>query len=516
MARAVEVTEATIFNDTRREPVLGHGLALAAVEESHPTRVREVKQAADGAEYPKMPIIKRYGVEGLALRVAESVIFMRDFDVVPPPPVLMRTMREVSPGRAPGLTGIIEHPLMDTDGSIISGQGYDRATGLYKRVPMDLIPELPGEISQTDAVDALRWIVEEVCRDFPFATPTDLAGFVSMLLTAIQRRVLGGDEGCPGGAISAPVQSSGKTALTQVIFQLVYGRPAAATSWSQDDVEMGKHLLAVLMEGHAAVVFDNLPEGGKIESNELAKAMTSATYSGRVLGENRKAMVPTNVLWLFTGNNVSPVGDFNTRVLLIYLDPDCDDPDRRTFSRPDLADWSRQNRARFFECALTILVGYNRLCAAGARPEVTPTRYSEWDRMVREALIWAGAEDPADLFEKNKQQDPVVEGRLNLLMAWYAVYGDEPVTASALVEKISKNKYGRMTYHSGDDEVGELVDALRDLMPEGALTSKRLGSVLRRFQGQWLGGYQLQSPGPAAGSGGKGARVWKVIRRQKD
>ena len=73
-----------------------------------------------------------------------------------------------------------------------------------------------------------------------------------------------------------------------------------------------------------------------------------------------------------------------------------------------------------------------------------------------------------------------------------------------------------MTYHSGDDEVGELVDALRDLMPEGALTSKRLGSVLRRFQGQWLGGYQLQSPGPAAGSGGKGARVWKVIRRQKD
>jgi hypothetical protein len=31
--------------------------------------------------------------------------------------------------------------------------------------------------------------------------------------------------------------------------------------------------------------------------------------------------------------------------------------------------------------------------------------------MIREALIWAGADDPAELFDKNKMEDPMVEGR---------------------------------------------------------------------------------------------------------
>ncbi|MBT5128802.1 MAG: tyrosine-type recombinase/integrase [Rhodospirillaceae bacterium] len=138
---------------------------------------------------------------------------------------------------------------MAPNGEIISGHGYDYDTGFFKRIPDELVPDLPEQIEQEDAAQALKWIIDNVCADFPFASDSDLAGFLSLLLTAIQRRLISGDEGCPGGGISAPVQASGKTALTQVLFNLVLGRSAAATAWVHDDVEMAKHLLAVLLEG---------------------------------------------------------------------------------------------------------------------------------------------------------------------------------------------------------------------------------------------------------------------------
>ena len=115
-----------------------------------------------------------------------------------------------------------------------------------------------------------------------------------------------GSEGAPMFSMSAPVQSSGKTALARVNSHLVHGVGLPVTSWPNNDEEMGKHLLGILMEGVSIVLFDNLPEGGRIESDELAKASTADKYRRRILGENREGEAPTNVVWLFTGNNIQP------------------------------------------------------------------------------------------------------------------------------------------------------------------------------------------------------------------
>jgi hypothetical protein len=504
--------EKAVFEDPDGDPVMGYGQALVSVIQSHPQTVREI-EAADGGDYPLMPIVKAFKQDGLAMRISGDVAFFvndayGNVKQIAPPPLLLRTMLEVSPERAPGLVGVLEHPAMAPNGEVISGHGYDRDTGFFKRIPDDLVPDLPEQIRHENAVQALRWIIDNVCADFPFASDSDLAGFLSLLLTAIQRRLISGDEGCPGGGISAPVQASGKTALTQVLFNLVLGRSAAATAWVQDDVEMAKHLLAVLLEGHPAVLFDNLPEGGVIESNELAKAMTSATYSGRVLGENRKAVAPTNVLWLFTGNNVTPTGDFNTRVMLIYLDPKMESPEDRTFSRPDLAGWCAENRAKFFEAAMTVLVGYYRARAAGDGVDVKPTRYRKWDMMIREALIWAGADDPAELFNKNKMEDPMVEGRRNLLAAWHEKFGDKPVTVAEVILSANLSE----AHLPLDDPLRPLKNAIHDILPNGNVTSKALGTTISKFQGRWMDGYQLQAVAKE-GQSKKGAKLWRVIKK---
>jgi hypothetical protein len=353
-----------------------------------------------------------------------------------------------------------------------------------------LVPTLSDTITQAMANESLDWIINIALADFPFASDTDTAGAVAALLTAMQRRMFDGNEGCPGFLTTAPIQSSGKTAFFQLLFELIWGRTAAATNWSTSDEELGKHILAILLEGHGGVLFDNLEEGGRVESNALARAMTSPKFTGRVLGENRGAIVPTNCLWCFTGNNISASGDFNTRILAIKIDPKTETPEERTFTRPDLAEWCKSHRAEFYKHAMTILVGYQRHLRDGGSPcDVKPTRYTNWDNQVRHAIIWAGSADPAVLFEQNKAEDPKREGRRNLLAAWWCAYGGEPKHLRDVIT--DAEEVSRYAAAEKEGNLRDLDEAIRDLLPVGKVTSRNLATVLRKFAGQWIDGYRI-------------------------
>jgi hypothetical protein len=294
---------------------------------------------------------------------------------------------------------------------------------------------------------------------------------------------------------------------------LVQGVGLPVTSWPSNDEEMGKHLLAILMEGLPIVLFDNLPEGGRIESDELAKACTAEKYRRRILGENREGEAPTNVVWCFTGNNIQPVGDFNTRTISIYLDANCENPDRRSYKRDDLEAWCLEHRAEFFYHALVILAGYRRQFLTwqekyGSRKCVAcePTRFQDWDRQVREPMIWAGAPDPALLFERNKADDPQKEGREVLLETWYAVYGSAPVQLKQILDDCDGSWL--------EDGKKGLRDAISDLVPFGRMNSKSFSTVLQKFVNQWLGDYRLQKAEQSSKS--KTSAKWFVESRRED
>lgn len=482
--------EKAVFDDHRNGLVLSHTQGLVTVQNKRPTTVREVEQenCADDNDSPLGLAINRYEKHGLALRIAASCAFLQKdragrLNEIAVPPKLVDTMLETSHQRADPLVGIIEHPALKADGELVSGHGFDRRTGFYTRVPDALVPTLPDKITPQTAADSYNWIVTEALADFPFASELDRAGAVAMLLTAVQRRLMIGGEGAPMFAISAPVQSSGKTALARLTSYLVHGVGLAVTSWPSNDEEMGKHLLAILMQGDAMVLFDNLPEGGKIESDELARATTADKYRRRILGENREGEAPTNVVWCFTGNNIQPVGDFNTRTLQIYLDAGYEDPDRRSFKRNDLEQWCLEHRAEFFYHALVILAGYHRQRQSGSVAKHKPTRFKDWDRQVRLPMIWAGAPDPAELFEQNKNEDPQKAGRAALLEAWFDAYGSEPQQLKYVLSEAN-----RLGDHASRCGLGE---AITDLFPSGKVSSKPLSTLLQKFQNQWIGEFRI-------------------------
>ena len=216
------------------------------------------------------------------------------------------------------------------------------------------------------------------------------------------------DAGCPGYLFTAPIQSSGKTTLCQLINYALYGRPVAATSFAKDDTEMAKHLLGILQEGQSCVLFDNLPEGLVIDSYELAKAITSDSYSNRWLGQNQTVTVPSSVLWLITGNNISVSGDFNTRFLNIELDTKDANPDQRCFKRRDIGVWCEQNRSKILGACMKVIIEG----ASYTNTDLKPTRFPEWDRFVRFPLFKTSGTDIAEIFQKNKLSDPKIEGQL--------------------------------------------------------------------------------------------------------
>ena len=101
---------------------------------------------------------------------------------------------------------------------------------------------------------------------------------------------------------------------------------------------------------------------------------------------------------------------------------------------------------------------------------------------------WAGAPDPAELFEQNKAEDPQKVGREVLLEAWRNVYGSEPQQLKKVL--LDADQVGHIACRA------RLGDAISDLVPINRLTSKSLSTLLQKFQNQWIGDFRIRKAPP--------------------
>jgi putative DNA primase/helicase len=500
-SRMANEIELALRHDEHTPEIFAHGDSLAYVAVGTPASVRAVQRRHElGEKYPEVRLIRRHDTHSLLRRTSETVQLVKQNARGSWVPIELpvRLAQQVLAGGASKfrpLTGLCEHPLVVDGGRVVAGGGYDRATGLFITSP----PELQAMAGRplVEPAGAYRWLVEEALAEFPWSEPVDAAGAVAMLLLMVQRRLM---DQAPGILVTAPVQSSGKTALVDLASRLIHGREIGASGFATDPNELRKSITAKLAEGIPAVLFDNVPAGANLTSDELARAMTSATWHDRWLGQNKNVELPTSTVWLVTGNNVTAVGDFATRMQHIRLDPRVEAPDRRTFKR-EIASWAERYRAEAVHCAVSLIAGYLR---SGERLSAAPTRFAQWDRFCRFPVLWASGLDCAELFERNREDDPEAEARAELLAALEAVFGDRPFSVGRV--------HGVLRGGGPTDSDGRrprLQAAVEGVLPDGrADQAKSLGRLLGRIKDLVCAGRVLKACGTDPGTN---TRAWRVV-----
>ncbi len=467
-----------VSKSTNGDQVFNVAGGLAKVTESQPKTIRQViKKDQLGEDYPPLPVIYYYQYHSLGARIEKDVVFFNQKKKEISCPVnILKIINEDVGSYFPPLSGIIEHPFIDTNFNIVQQNGYNKQTGLFSVLHRKL------KIKLINAKKAYKFLAFEMFDEFPFQSELDRAVAVAALLTCVQRPMIAGDSGFPGFGIVSPVQSSGKTTLAQLISYSVYNRAVAATNFSTDDDELSKHLLAILKEGHSCVLFDNLPQGTEVKSNVLAKIMSSDTFSGRLLGDTKTIEVPASVVWLFTGNGIYFVGDFATRIYPININVNMENPESRIFKRDNIGEWAIENRKKILSAVLSIVLEAkkkNKLKEGG--------RFKTWDYFVRKPIFSVSGIDINNAIISNKKNDSFQAAKIRLFFELKKVFGlgKEFTTRDLLIVAFKTFEDGIVT-----SSLGEI---LLELLDNKARNPRTVGRFLATLKNVILGGLVLKT-----------------------
>ena len=389
----------------------------------------------------------------------------------------------------PILNGLTRQPYLRPDGSLMTKAGYDSATGIFG-VFDERNFAVPSSPTRSQAEEAIL-LLKELVSEFSFANGPDLSAALAAMISATIRPSL---DHAPMFHVRAHMVGSGKSYLCELITAFATPQRGTPTTIPANDEECRKVLLAELLRAAAVIEFDNLTSD-LIPHKSLCTALTSEFMSGRILGVSRIATVSTRALFLSSGNNVGPVQDMTRRCITIRLDPSCETPATRSFTRPDLVKDVLSNRGRFISAALTIVRAW--IIAGRPKAPYKPlTGYSDWSDLCRQPLLWLGCADPADSVFESMKEDPDRETLARLLNTWYSVFGMTPAMIREAIKRGSEH----------NDESIELREVLRDIADErGEINRKKLGWWIRRHAGRIVDGKRF-----VRASGNRSAEAWQI------
>jgi len=388
----------------------------------------------------------------------------------------------------PVLSGLARQPYLRPDGSLMTAAGYDPSSGMFGVFDAREF-SIPDNPSRADATAALA-LLQDLLSEFSFRWDADQAAALSALLTASVRPSLAH---APMFHARAHMVGSGKSYLCELITAFSTPQRGTPTSFPADDEECRKLLIAELLRAPAVIEFDNLT-GDLVAHKSLCTVLTSEHMSGRILGVSKTATVSTRTLFLSSGNNVGPVRDMTRRCITIHLDPGCEVPAARSFTRPELVREVLRDRGRYVAAALTIVRAW--IVAGRPRADCKPMAgYGDWSDLCRQPLLWLGLADATESVFEAMAEDPDRETLNRLLTGWQSTFGK---TAAMVRDAIRVSALG--------DEHAELREVLHDVADErGVINRRRLGWWIKRHAGRIVDGRRF-----VRGSGNRSAEAWQV------
>jgi putative DNA primase/helicase len=403
-----------------------------------------------------------------------------------PPKVASFYLSRSGQWRLPVLTGVIEAPTILANGKLVVSPAYDPASRLffYSRENWLPVPENP---TRADAEAALK-ILREPFKEFPFVSEADRSVILSEILTGAVRRQL---FSAPLHGHDAPAQGSGKSLAADCVSLILTGRPVASMPLGGDTEEVRKRITSTLLSGDLIVNIDNVVR--PLRSDALAMVLTQSIYADRILGRNERTRLPTNVLWLATGNNLTFAGDLTTRAIVCRIDAKIERPEARSFSIGDLRGHVRNERVKLMRAALTILRAYHVAGSPKQRIEKFG-RFEEWSDWIRSALIWLGCADPCRTRERITMNDPDRTAIASVFGAWHTLFRDRMMLLREIISSLEPTTNDPETQAVRDART-ELREALLNIAASAnnpqRVDTKRLAGWCRENIDRVAGGLRL-------------------------
>lgn len=317
-------------------------------------------------------------------------------------------------------------PLVRIDGTVCAKSGYssqDQAILAFRDGDFS-IKENP---TREDAERALGVLID-LLREFSFESNVDLSATISLLLTAVSRQSYGL---APIHIVTANQPGTGKGTLSGIASILATGtRDSFLTGYPDDENEVRKKIFAVLALKRLVLSFDNVR--GILGGETLEMTLTSPTLIDRRLGTSETIACSTRILTMANGNNIRTSIDMIRRSVLIRLRANVERPEARTFSR-NIEDFALANHKLLVTACLTIIPAY-LLSRDSIESHAPLGSFGDWDRFVRQPIIWLGLPDPVLSQQEIREQDDGSAELSGLLEAWASELGDKlPMTAPELI-----------------------------------------------------------------------------------
>lgn len=386
----------------------------------------------------------------------------------------------------PNLRGLVACPTVRSDGSLLTGQGFDDASGYY--VAHNLKVSIPSEPTLEDAKNALPFL-KELLAGFSFVADVDQSVALALILTAIVRPALGA---VPLFGITAPVRGSGKSTLMDIAAILATGRRSAVLSATADIDELDKRLAGCLLSGDPIINLDNI--NGTLASDLLCQAITSESLKIRPLGQTGQVEIGNTALVAANGNNLALAGDLSRRALLCRLDPGVERPEDRVFEFDPVAE-ALKNRGTYIEAALMVIRGY--VVAGFPKVELTPFgSFEGWANLVRSALVWAGEPDPCESRKAVIEDDPEAGALRDMINTWWERFNRTPKSVKEIA---------RFVENEEDTPLAEAVETIAG--ERGGVNTRRFGRWLKRHVGRVVDGKKFHRLSTTSG----GSAQWQII-----
>lgn len=392
----------------------------------------------------------------------------------------------MSRGHWPGirpLEGIVTHPILRPDGTVLNTPGYDPSMGLIFS-PSEVFPEIEESPSREAAVSSLAYLEDLVC-DFPFLGGEHRSTWLAYLLTPFARFAFSGP--VPMFLIDANVRGSGKSLLADLVAIILTGERAPRMSNPKNDEEARKLITSLVLLGDLLILIDNVE--GYLGCSALDAALTGTVWKDRILGRSEIVEMPLRMVWAASGNNIVLKADTTRRVAHIRLQSDWEKPEERSdFKYPNILQHALQNRSSLIAAALTVLRAY---CHAG-RPDIQLKPWGSfegWSDLVRNALVWCGHPDPAQAREElTSEADSEGMSLSALLHSWHEIDPEnEGIKTAQILKKLEDDKDGKCS---------SFREALLELCPTkgNELPSIRaIGNRFKHFKGRIAHGKALNS-----------------------